>query len=84
MQIQYTKQAIKALSRMQPGKAHAIQAKIRQIASGNTAGLNIIPMQGMEGIFRLRAGDYRMIYEIKKDALVLIVIRVGTRGDVYK
>ena len=84
MNVRYTKQALKALIRMQPAKAKAIQAKIHRIAAGNTTGLNIIPMQGMEGIHRLRAGDYRVIYEIIEDALVLIVIRVGARGDIYK
>ena len=84
MHIRYTKQAIKALTKMQPGKARAIQAKIQQIANGNTTGLDIVPMQGMTGIYRLRTGDYRVIYEIQGNAVVLIVIRIGSRGDVYK
>jgi mRNA interferase RelE/StbE len=34
--------------------------------------------------FRVRIGDYRVIYEIKDDEFVLIVIKIGARGDVYK
>jgi mRNA interferase RelE/StbE len=34
--------------------------------------------------FRVGIGDYRVIYEIKGDELVLIVIKIGARGDVYK
>jgi mRNA interferase RelE/StbE len=41
-------------------------------------------MQGRHVIFRLRAGDHRVIYEINEQAMTLIVIRIGARGDVYK
>ena len=42
-------------------------------------------MKGVEeNIYRLRVGDYRVIYEIKNDELMIYVIRVGPRGDIYK
>lgn len=84
MNVRYTRQALKALIRMQPAKAKAIQARIHQVAGGNTTGLDIVPMQGRHVIFRLRAGDYRVIYEINEQAMTLIVIRIGARGDVNK
>lgn len=33
---------------------------------------------------RIRVGDYRVIYEIQDEALVVLVLRVGSRGDVYR
>jgi len=35
-------------------------------------------------IYRLRSGDYRIIYQIKDDRLLLLVARVGNRKDIYK
>jgi len=34
--------------------------------------------------FRLRQGDYRILYEIEDLDLVVVVIRVGHRRDVYR
>ncbi len=35
-------------------------------------------------IYRLRSGDYRIIYQIKDDRLLVLVARVDNRKDVYK
>ena len=45
--------------------------------------LDIKPLQGSD-FYRLRVGQYRLIYEIKDDALLIFVMTMGTRGDVYK
>ncbi|MDI3543800.1 MAG: mRNA interferase RelE/StbE [Candidatus Woesearchaeota archaeon] len=34
--------------------------------------------------FRLRAGDYRLILDIKADKLLIIVIEIGHRKNIYK
>ncbi len=34
--------------------------------------------------YRVRAGNYRIIYEIKDNELIILVIRVRHRSDVYK
>jgi mRNA interferase RelE/StbE len=34
--------------------------------------------------WRLRVGDYRVVYEIEDDRLLVLVVRVGHRGDVYR
>ncbi len=34
--------------------------------------------------YRIRQGDYRILYEIVDDKLIVTVVRVGNRRDVYR
>ncbi len=41
-------------------------------------------MQGHNNYYRLRVGDYRVIYTIDNDKLIICVADIGNRGDIYK
>ena len=42
-------------------------------------------MQGQEqGTYRIRVGDYRVIYTVDDGALRVLVVKVGNRRDVYR
>ena len=41
-------------------------------------------LAGMRDTYRVRVGDYRVIYEIHDDVLLVLVIDVGHRRDVYR
>lgn len=41
-------------------------------------------LKGAENQYRIRVGDYRIIYEIQDRALLIVVLKVGHRGDVYR
>ena len=38
---------------------------------------------GGDGEWRVRTGDYRVIYEIHADELLVLVLRMGLRRDIY-
>jgi len=41
-------------------------------------------LKGAKDLWRVRAGDYRVLYTIRDDVLVVLVIRVGHRREVYR
>lgn len=41
-------------------------------------------MKGETGYYRLRVGDYRIIYRVEHDVLTVIVMNAGNRGQIYK
>jgi len=41
-------------------------------------------MKGNNSFHKIRAGVYRIVYEIHEDRLVILVVKVGHRKDVYK
>lgn len=43
-----------------------------------------VTLTGSPGWRRIRIGGYRVIYDINDRALVVLVLRVGSRGSVYR
>ena len=41
-------------------------------------------LQDESNLFRLRSGNYRIIYSIENVRLIVLVIRIGHRRDVYR
>jgi len=37
-----------------------------------------------DDLWRIRVGDYRVVYEIRDDRLVVLVLRIGHRRDIYR
>ena len=82
--IVFTKQAHKSLLRLPRNLAQLIRQKLEQVASDPFAEHpNARKLQNRPG-YRLRAGDWRVIYEILEDQLVILVLKIAPRGEVYK
>lgn len=41
-------------------------------------------LKGSIDFYRIRHGDYRIIYKIQKKVLIIVIIRIGHRRDIYK
>lgn len=41
-------------------------------------------LTGHDGLYRLRIGSFRVVYEIQNDVLVILVVHVGNHRDVYR
>jgi len=82
--ILFTKSADRALRKMPQDIARRIREKLDLIAEDPYAQHpNVTRLQNRPG-YRLRVGDWRAIYEIEGEELVLLVLRIGSRGEVYR
>ena len=78
-----TKSFAKALSRLPVNWQKRIVGKIKEVAADPYAEHNnVTKLHGREG-YRLRIGDWRVIYELYDDRLELWVLEVGARGGIY-
>ncbi|MFD4632637.1 type II toxin-antitoxin system RelE/ParE family toxin [Streptomyces sp. NPDC058284] len=41
-------------------------------------------LAGHDGLYRLHVGSFRIVYEIRNDVLVILVVHAGNRRDVYR
>jgi mRNA interferase RelE/StbE len=41
-------------------------------------------LAGDEDLYRLRVGDYRVLYEVRARVLLVLVVKIGHRSEVYR
>jgi mRNA interferase RelE/StbE len=81
--IEYTREADKALARMPRNFRELLVSKIEGLARDPFGAVNVRKLVGQPG-YRLRVGDWRVIYDVEQERLVVRVLRIGPRGGVYE
>jgi len=82
--IVFTKQAHRALRKMPRNVANRIRRKLDELAADPyRSNNNVTKLQERPG-YRLRVGDWRVIYEIEDDILRIWVMKIAPRGEVYR
>ncbi len=82
--IIFAKEAQKALLRLPKNTAVLVRQKLEQLAIDPYAQItNAKKLQNRSG-YRLRIGDWRVIYEIQNDELIVLVLKIAQRKEVYR
>lgn len=82
--LRYRKAALKGLRKLPAKQRRQMAEALQAIADGQTVqGLDIQPLKNRTGQ-RLRIGQWRAIYELQESELIVLVLDVGPRGDIYK
>ena len=71
------------LRKLPKGIQKRIGKKIDELAS-NPPPPDAKTLAGSEGFLRVRAGDYRIIYTIKDQTLIVLVVRIGHHREIYR
>lgn len=81
-EIKFKKKAIKALSRINTPNYNNIIKVIDNLGE-NPRPNGYKKLTGRDG-YRIRVGSYRIIYDIFDTKLIIEIVNVGSRGDIYK
>lgn len=81
--ISYVPSAAKAIRKLDQSTARRLLDAIGALASDPRPS-GCIQLKGGGGEFRIRVGDYRIVYDVQDDELVVLVLRVGHRREVYR
>ncbi|MGI8626394.1 MAG: type II toxin-antitoxin system RelE family toxin [Geodermatophilaceae bacterium] len=73
--------AVRALRKLDPSVRHRVQGAIALLAQDPRPPA-ARALQGRPGL-RIRVGDYRIIYTVADDVLLVVVVTVGHRREVY-
>ncbi len=80
----YSSRAKKIIEKLDEKIAMHIAEKLEQLVNGNN-NLDVKKLSGSsEPRFRLRVGDFRLIYEVSEHEVIVYVIEVGHRKEIYR
>lgn len=77
--IELSNKASKFIEKQNPEQQKRLLKAIYNIPNGD-----IKRLIGYDGLYRLRIGDYRVIYKFDSYKVVIIILNVGNRGEIYK
>ena len=80
--IEFTPTAEKQLRKL----SNEVQIRIAKVIdklSNNPFPSGFKKLSGQKDLYRIRIGDYRIVYQFNAGKLVIIIVRVGHRKDTY-
>lgn len=81
--VEFKRSAAKALKKIPRRHQIRIRDKIDSLSEELPAP-NLSKMKGDNPFHRIRVGDYRIVYEIQDDILLILVLKIGHRKDIYR
>ena len=81
--IEFTTSALRELRSLPRDIQRRIQPKIDGLAE-NPLPAGVKKLTGEPAHFRIRVGKYRVIYRIEGHRLVVVIVRIAHRRDVYR
>ena len=81
--VEFRPAVLKSLKRFPRKDLLRIKKKIDALAQ-NPPDPNSTKMRGNNPFHKVRLGDYRIIYEIHDELLLILVVKIGRRKDIYK
>ena len=81
--ILYKHSVEKDLRKLPQEVRSAVVRKIQALAH-NSRPVGAVKLRGSEHLYRVRQADYRIVYQINDGELVVLVIKVGHRKEVYR
>lgn len=81
--VEFTARAARDLKAIARPDQVRIALRIDGLAE-NPRPYGVRKLEGEEDLYRIRIGDFRIIYTIENRRLLVLVIRIGNRRDVYR
>ncbi|MEW6126657.1 MAG: type II toxin-antitoxin system RelE/ParE family toxin [Acidobacteriota bacterium] len=81
--IEFSRKAERDFKNLEKSVQTRLKPKIDSLAK-NPRPSGVKKLEGEEDLYRVRVGDYRIIYQIQDDKLIVLVVKIGDRKEIYK
>ena len=80
--VEFLPSAARALAKLDRAVQRRISRRIDRLATDPRSGA--VKLRGADDVWRARVGDYRILYVIEDQRLVVVVVRVAHRREAYR
>lgn len=80
--VEFLPSAARALAKLDRAVQRRIARRVDRLASDPRG--DAVKLRGADDVWRARVGDYRILYSIEDARLLVLVIKLGHRRDVYR
>jgi mRNA interferase RelE/StbE len=81
--VRIKQSALRAMDRLPKPDRSKVDERIRTL-SNSPRPPGCLKLAGQENLWRIRVGDYRVVYEIRDKELIVLVVSVAHRREVYR
>ncbi|MCY4133987.1 MAG: type II toxin-antitoxin system RelE/ParE family toxin [bacterium] len=81
--VEISRRAIKSIAALPRKEEQRIRAAIELLAD-EPRPPSCVALTGEQSVYRVRVGNYQIVYKVIDTRLMILVIRVGHRCDVYR
>ena len=82
-EVQISRTAERQLARLERATQQRVAAAMQALAE-NPRPRGCRKLQGYEDVYRIRVGRYRLLYSDSDDTVVVVILKVGHRRNVYR
>ena len=81
--VRIKQSALRTMDRLPKQDRSKVDGRIRTLADSPRPP-GCVKLAGQENLWRIRVGDYRVVYEIRDKELIVLVVSVAHRREVYR
>lgn len=82
--VELTKVAEKFIKKQDRTRRQQIKRIIESLSEDPFKVKNVKTLQGIgDNVYRIRFGNFRVLFQVKSRDLIILIIKIGPRGDIY-
>lgn len=81
--LEYSEKAVKIIKKLDKAIAVPILEKLQRLASNADEVKHLALTGNLSGLYKLRVGDYRVLYSLNREERIITVENVGHRKEIY-
>ena len=81
--IEFVRSAAKAYSRLDPVLQRRVDRELHRLGE-TLRHAGVIRLQSADELYRVRIGDLRLLFSVEDQVLLVLIVKIGHRGSVYR